>query len=228
MGDRESDLRQGSLKRSSNPISAFDQRFEENILRRITTSLLLASTGGLLLTACSSGATVSSSPSTTSAQNLASSDCKSYLVSHPGAKVATTPDYVMVAVAGPSESMFTPSEATSKRPTSGEVMLSGQMVGSSGSMSTGSGSTMRHVEVHICAKATGKAVISAMPRMDLRDLSAGSMTSSLQVGEMQGLDRNPADTHYGNNVTVVPGHRYQVSTTMNGQTGMFKFAASQA
>jgi hypothetical protein len=225
MGDRESDLRQGSLKRSSNPISAFDQRFEENILKRVTTSLLLFGTGGLLLAACSSGATVSSSSSITAVQNLASSDCKSYLVSHPGAKLATTPDYMMVAVAGPSESMFTPSEATSQHPTSGEVMLSGQMAGSSGSMSMGSGSAMRHVEVHICSKANGKAVVSAMPSMELRDVTAGSMMSSMQVGEMQGLDRNPADTHYGNNVTVVPGHRYQVRTTMNGQTGMFEFAA---
>jgi hypothetical protein len=107
-------------------------------------------------------------------------------------------------------------------------MLSGHMVGSSGSMSTGSRSATRHLEVHICAKATGKAVISAMPSTDHGDFSAGSMMSSLQVGEMQGLARNPADTHYGNNVTVVPGHRYQVSTTMNGQTATFKFTASQA
>jgi hypothetical protein len=136
----------------------------------------------------------------------------------------------MVAVAGPSESMFTPSEATSKRPTSGEVMLSGQMVGSSGSMSTGSGSgsATHHLEVHICAKATGKAVISAMPSTDLRDFSAGSKMPSLQVGEMEGLARNPADTLYGNNVTVVPDHRYQVGTTMNGRTATFKFTASQA
>jgi hypothetical protein len=226
-GDGECDHRRANLMQSPDPIPAFDQPFEENILKRFTTSLLLVGTGGLLLAACSSGATVSSSSSTTSAQTLASSDCKSYLDSHPGAKVATTTDYVMVAVAGPSESMYTPSEATSKHPTSGEVMLSGHMAGSAGSMSMGSGSAMRHVEVHICSKADGKAVVSAMPSMDLRDLTAGSM-SSLQVGEMQGLDRNPVDTHYGNNVTVVPGHHYQVRTTMNGQSGMFAFTATQA
>jgi hypothetical protein len=101
------------------------------------------------------------------------------------------------------------------------------MAGSSGSMPMGSGSTMRHVEVHICSKANGKAMVDAMPTMDLRDLTAGSTLSSMQVGEMQGLDRNPADTHYGNNVSVVPGHRYAVRTTMNGQTGMFEFTASQ-
>lgn len=194
-------------------------------MNRFMTSLLLAGSGGLLLAACSSGATGSSSPSTTSGQTLASSDCKSYLGSHPGAQVATTTDFVMVAVAGPSESMYTPSEATSQHPTSGEVMLSGQMTGSSGSMSMGSGSPMRHVEVHICSKSDGKAVVSAMPSMNLRDLTTGSTMSSMQVGEMQGLDRNPADTHYGNNVTVVPGHHYQVRTTMHGQTGMFEFVA---
>ncbi len=197
-------------------------------MKRFTISLLLAGTGGLLLAACSSGATVSSSSSTSSVQNLASSDCKSYLASHPLAKVATTTDYVMVAVAGPNESMYTPSEAASMHPTSGEVMISGQMSGSSGSMSMDTGSAMRHIEVHICSKATGKAVVSAMPTMDLRDMTAGSMMSSMRVGEMQGLDRNPADTHYGNNVTVIPGHHYRVRTTLNGQTGIFEFTASQA
>ena len=197
-------------------------------MKRLTTSLLLAGTGGLLLAACASEATGTSRPSTTSVQTPASSDCKSYLVSHPGAKVATTPNYVMVAVAGPSESMFTPSEAIAKHPTSGEVMLGGQMAGSSGSMSMGSGSAMRHVEVHICSKASGKAVVGGTPTMGLRDLTTGSTMSSMQVGEMQGLDRNPADTHYGNNASVVPGHRYQVRTTLNGQTGMFEFTASQA
>jgi hypothetical protein len=42
---------------------------------------------------------------------------------------------------------------------------------------------------------------------------------------MQGLDRNPADTHYGNNVTVVPGDRYEVRTIVGGQTGRFQFTA---
>ena len=110
------------------------------------------------------------------------------------------------------------------RESAASISINSSVVGFT-SMSMGSGSAMRHVEVHICSKANGKAVVSAMPSMDFQDLSAGSMMSSLQVGEMQGLDRNPADTHYGNNVTVVPGHRYQVRTTMNGQTAMFEFTA---
>jgi hypothetical protein len=49
--------------------------------------------------------------------------------------------------------------------------------------------------------------------------------SSMPVAEMQGLDRNPADTHFGNNVTVVLGDRYEVRTVVEGQTGRFQFTA---
>ena len=104
-------------------------------------------------------------------------------------------------------------------------MISGQMNGNGGSMSMGSTMVMRHLEVHICSKATGKAIVGAHPTMKLTDLSRKSMMLTLRVAEMQGLNRDPADNHYGNNVIVIPGHRYQLQTTLYGETGTFKFTA---
>ena len=135
----------------------------------------------------------------------------------------------MVSIAGPNEAMYTVAQARKLHPKTGEIMVSGQMMGNGGSsMSMGSTSVMRHIEVHICSKATGKAVVGAHPAMNLGDLGRVSMLAIVRVAEMQGLNRDPADTHYGNNVTVIPGHRYLLQTIINGQTGMFRFVAPKA
>jgi hypothetical protein len=167
--------------------------------------------------------------STQSAKLVASSDCTVFSKSHPGAIVTTVGKYVMASIAGPNEAMYTVAQARTLHPKTGEIMISGQMIGKGGSsMSMGATSVMRHIEVHICSKATGKAMVGAQPLMSIKDLSRGSMMTKLRVAEMQGLNRNPADTHYGNNVTVIPGHHYQIQTTLNGQTGTFQFTAPKA
>lgn len=104
-------------------------------------------------------------------------------------------------------------------------MVAGQMDNGSNSMAMGSGSSMNHVEVHICSKVTGKAVAGAMPSMTLQGMDSGAMTTSIPVAEMQGLDRMPADTHYGNNVSMTAGGRYRLTVTINGQSGEFAITA---
>ena len=198
-------------------------------MKRIIPSVLAIGASALILSAFSIGGAHRFDRSDQSAKLQKSSDCLAFSKSHPTARVTTTGTYVMASVAGPNEAMYTTSQVKTHHPKSGEIMVSGQMTGMGGSsMSMGSASLMRHVEVHICSKATGKAVLGARPVMTIQDLSKGSMKTKLMVAEMQGLDRNPADTHYGNNVTVVPGHRYKLQTTINGQTGMFQFVVPKA
>jgi hypothetical protein len=143
----------------------------------------------------------------------------------------------MVASSGHFERAHTPSQVAVQRPTSGEVMINGRMAGSTeslGSMSMssgslmGSGSIMRHVEVHICSKANGKPATGVVPTIEIQDYSQPNSTMApMQVAEMTGLDVNAADTHYGNNIGLVPGHRYSVRTTLNGQSGTYDFTGPQ-
>jgi hypothetical protein len=198
-------------------------------MKRTIASLLAIGASALVLSAFSIGGAQPLARSTQTAKLLVSSDCTVFSRSHPSASVTASGGYVMVSIAGPNEAMYTVAKARKLHPKTGEIMVSGQMMGRGGSsMSMGSTSVMRHIEVHICSKATGKAVVGAHPAMNLRDLSRGSMLAIVRVAEMQGLNRDPADTHYGNNLTVIPGHRYQLQTTINGQTGMFQFVAPKA
>jgi hypothetical protein len=203
------------------------------------TSLVTVGAAGLLLAACSSNGTASSSTSSPSVRLTEASDCRSYQRANPETKATQTKDFVIVAGVGVSESMYTKTQVASTMPESGEVMVGGQMTAtgssSGGSMSMGSGTTMtsgsamRHVEIHICSKATGKAVAGAMPTMDIQDMTqSGSMMQSMSVAEMRGLDMNPADTHYGNNVSLIPSHRYLLKTTMNGEPGSIEVTSPTA
>jgi hypothetical protein len=87
---------------------------------------------------------------------------------------------------------------------------------------------VRHVEVHICSKSTGKAVAGTLPTMSLQDTSrSGSMMQPMQVAEMEGLDMKAADVHYGNNIEFIPGHHYVLRTTIMGQTNSFEFTSAK-
>jgi hypothetical protein len=137
---------------------------------------------------------------------------------------ANTKTYALTLVVGPLEMMYTPAQVKAMHPKSGEVML-GSSTGGSG-MSMGSGN--RHLEVHIHSRATGKVVTSATPTIGIRDESAMSsmkMLAAVPVVMMQGIGAGTADLHYGNNVKLTPGHRYQVVVTVDRQTGSFTFRA---
>ncbi|MEI6701894.1 MAG: hypothetical protein WCL38_09080 [Actinomycetota bacterium] len=193
-------------------------------MKRTLFPILTIALGGLALSACSSS--TSSTPSaskpvngTAASKVAASSDCHAYAEANPLAKVVSTTDYVMVAGVGPNEAMYTHDQVMASKPTSGELMVSGMMDGSH-SMSMGTGTTMQHVEVHICSRATGKAIGGAMPTMTFSEVGSNSMPTDMSVTEMTSLDGNAADIHYGNNITMMMGSKYSFRVTLNGQSGI--------
>ena len=192
-------------------------------MKRIAATISMAVLAGLTFAACSSGSTTA--PSTTSRPPYifaAKGPCQSYAQANPTAQVATTADYVIVANMGPSESMYTPAQAASSHPMSGEIMVSGTM---DSGMPMGSG-IMDHIEAHICSKSTGTVMTDIMPTMHLQATGSGGRASSVPIAKMQGLDWNPADTHYGNNVVITPGRRYHVAVMVNGQTANLTLKAT--
>lgn len=79
------------------------------------------------------------------------------------------PNYLMSLVVGPMETMYSPSEVSSQHPTSGEVMLRGEM--SMQPAATGGGSTSS-------ASSSGGSMGmgSNMNGMDMNGMTAGGMT----------------------------------------------------
>ena len=137
--------------------------------------------------------------------------------------VVKTKSYVFSYLLGPFTQMYTPAQVKAKHPKSGEVMVSGQMMGMHGSMSS-----QRHLEVHICSRASGKVVTGAHPSITFEDLTAKSMKMTMvPVAAMYGITQGPGDYHYGNNVTVTPGHTYRTTVKLSGQTATFKTKVSK-
>jgi hypothetical protein len=194
-------------------------------MKRFLAPTLTAALAGITFAACSSGSSTAQTTGHSASKFSASSECQAYAKANPSAQVTTTADYVVVAGMGASEAMYTSEQATSMHPKSGEIMVSGQMDNGNNSMAMGSGTTMNHVEAHICSKGAGKVITGVMPTMSLQGTGPGVMATSIPVAEMQGLDRNPADTHYGNNVTITPGSRYHLIVTLNGQSGTVTMTA---
>ena len=95
-------------------------------------------------------------------------------------------------------------------------------MGDAGSAAGGSGSTaLLHVEVHICARATGQVVSDANPTLVVLDRTTGQ-TDYLAVAVMQGVTAGPADLHYGNNLAMAPGHDLTLTVTLAGEDAHFR------
>jgi hypothetical protein len=134
------------------------------------------------------------------------------------AQVVLTPHYRLVLTVGKPEHMFTKAQVQAQHPSSGEMMLAGHMT-----MTMASGTPMpmlgmRHVEVHICSRATGKVVSAPMPTIVIQ--RASGARSNLPVAMMEGVDQNPADLHFGNNAQLI-SRTFTVIVTMNAERGVF-------
>lgn len=91
-------------------------------------------------------------------------------------------------------------------------------------MATGmGGADVRHLEVHICSRSTGKVVQNAQPTITVVDHTSSGMADDVSVAEMQGIGAGVADLHYGNNITMPAMHRYTVTVTLNGEQAIFNF-----
>jgi len=194
-------------------------------MQRSIFPLIATTFAGFALAACSSSMSASSSTSVPSNAGAvptlaASSDCHAYLAANRAAKLVTTSNYVMVSGVGPSEVMYSKAEVDSKKPISGELMVSGMMEGDN-SMAMKLGGTMMNLETHICSKVSGKAVTGAMPTLSLVPAGSSSSPINIPAAEMTSLDGKASDTHYGNNVEMVAGKPYKLRVSLNGQTGTF-------
>ena len=133
----------------------------------------------------------------------------------PGDQTRQSAHYVFLMHVGPYQQMVMPHEPV--LPTQ-EVMLGGSMATLPPS---GRGpSIMRHLEVHICGRATGQVVIGANPTIDLSQ--TGNAPRSVPIMAMEGPN-NPGDYHYGNNVPLHPGSAYTVTVLLAGEGAVFSY-----
>lgn len=131
--------------------------------------------------------------------------------------VRETQHYRLVLQIGPSETMYTAAEAKAKHPTSGEVMLSGKMAGGMDHAMLAL-PVLRHVELHVSARDTGKPVTDASVSITLTgdDKKRHAVPIARMYGVVEGLD----DLHYGNNMVVASG-AYTVDAAVNGESARF-------
>jgi hypothetical protein len=94
-----------------------------------------------------------------------------------------------------------------------------------GTMSMIDGPDARHLEVHICQRASGEVVPSANPTILFTDTTTG-MTTPIVVATMEGVGQGQSDLHYGNNVSAPIGHLFAVTVTVHGEQVVLRFTRS--
>ena len=134
-------------------------------------------------------------------------------------RLASTSTYNLVAEIGGLQAMYTPSQASSQHPKSGEVMFGGTMVMPSDT--TKPSPDWHHLEVHVFDKKTGNVVKTENPVLSVKNDATGQILQ-VPIVVMQGIVEGPGDYHYGNNVDL-PNGEYTVTVVIGSETASFVF-----
>lgn len=135
-------------------------------------------------------------------------------------KLATTASYNLVAEVGALQAMYTPSQASSQHPKTGEVMFGGTMTMPSDTTSISP--DWHHLEVHIFDRKTGNVVKTVTPVLTVTN-DATENKQQVPIVVMQGIVEGPSDYHYGNNVDLPKGN-YTVTVLIGSETANFDFS----
>ncbi len=135
-------------------------------------------------------------------------------------KLATTANYNLVAEVGALQAMYTPAQASSQHPKTGELMFGGTMTMPSDT--TNISPDWHHLEVHIFDKKTGSVVKTVTPVLKVTNDATGT-TQQVPIVVMQGIVEGPSDYHYGNNVDLPKGN-YTVTVVIGSETANFDFS----
>ena len=189
----------------------------------MTPKRLLGIAMGVLAVGAVAACGSSTSPKTTKAARtppipLVAPGCRA---SSAGDQTVSTASYVFLLHVGDPEKMLmiTAAQAKAKHITTGELMLGGSMA-STGRI--GAQMTRRHVEVHICSRATGQVVADAMPSITAVPTSGGA-ADHVPVMVMEGVTAGSADLHYGNNVPFHLGTSYRITVRLGGEQVSFSY-----
>ena len=134
-------------------------------------------------------------------------------------KLGSTNTYNLVAEIGGLQAMYTPAQAASQHPKTGEEMFGGQM--SMPPDMANPSPDWHHLEVHVFDKRTGDVVKTSTPVITITSRATGQ-TQQVPIVVMQGIVEGPNDYHYGNNVDLAKGD-YTVTVVIGGETANFDF-----
>jgi hypothetical protein len=135
-------------------------------------------------------------------------------------KLGSTSTYNLVTEIGGLQAMYTPAQAASQHPKSGEEMFGGTMVMPSDT--TNPSPEWHHLEVHVFDRKTGDVAKSTSPVISVTNRSTGQL-QQVPIVVMQGIVEGPGDYHYGNNVDLPKGE-YTVTVVIGSETANFDFS----
>jgi hypothetical protein len=135
-------------------------------------------------------------------------------------KLGSTTTYNLVTEIGGLQAMYTPAQAASQHPKTGEEMFGGTMVMPADT--TNPSPDWHHLEVHIFNKRTGDTVKATTPVIGVTNQGTGQ-TQPVPIVVMQGIVEGPSDYHYGNNVDLPKGE-YTVTVVIGSETANFDFS----
>lgn len=120
------------------------------------------------------------------------------------------------------EKIFTRAEAARLRPRKGEVIVRGSLP----TQARAGSAAQTHVSVHILARASAQAVWRPYPlRVTLALAGQRQRPVAVAVALMQGVGKGLCDRHYGTNLRLENGRKYELTATLGGETVAFAFRA---
>ena len=184
----------------------------------LLTKIFLTICTVLLLTGCGTEHSMNASTPTDTAAKPKLASCPQVPA---GAIVKTADGYRYVLRVGTTERMYSQADADRLQPTSGELMTGSDGMDMSGSTQMSSDMPMakameggNHLEVGICRTQDNSVVSNPHPTIMIQ--ASDGTDKKIDAVAMTGVDGNPADLHFGNNVQLTPGKGYTVTVGMNG------------
>jgi hypothetical protein len=122
--------------------------------------------------------------------------------------------YTLTLRIGPSLRLWTPEQVSTLHPRVGDIVLQEPRAG-------GSPATANHnLDLHVALRTLGIVIKNVVVAITITT-PAGTVVQQVPVGLMQGVDKGPSDIHYGNNVSLPPGH-YRIVVYVKRTTATFE------
>ena len=123
-------------------------------------------------------------------------------------RMVATQHYLFVLNVLPGEEMFSHADHMAHHPTEGELIIEGEGLPL--------GRNVRHVEAHVYDIATGLAISTQAPTIELTNRTTGEV-AKVPAALMHDVNIGELDLHFGNNVHVAPDSDISVKISLHGE-----------
>jgi hypothetical protein len=131
--------------------------------------------------------------------------------------------YTLTLRIGPPLPLWSPEQARTKHPRNGDIIRRGPNIILLGPMARGSVTTPNyHLDLHVALRSLGTVIRNVVVAITVTT-PTGTVVQRVPVALSQGVRNGPSDIHFGNNISLKPGH-YLIVVQVKRTTATFAVA----